>query len=127
MLMHPSSRGSVHIQSADYRTLPRVDPAYFVNLSDLEITKLGVKHVLKLAETESWKKVAQKCLLYDDLDKEAKDPIGDYCREWLGTTFHWLGTAAMLPREKGGVVDSRLKVYGVSNLRVVRSYLSLSS
>ena len=125
--MHPSSRGSVHIQSGDCVTPPRVDLSFLTNPSDLEMMKLGVKYILRLAETESWKNASQKCLLYDDLDKEAEDPIGEYCRERGGTTFHWLGTAAMLPREKGGVVDSRLKVYGVSNLRVVRSYRSLSS
>jgi len=29
------------------------------------------------------------------------------------------GTAAMLPREEGGVVDANLKVYGTANVRVV--------
>lgn len=29
-----------------------------------------------------------------------------------------VGTCAMLPREKQGVVDSKLKVYGTTNLRV---------
>ncbi|KAG6840297.1 hypothetical protein H0H93_004709, partial [Arthromyces matolae] len=28
-------------------------------------------------------------------------------------------TAAMLPRDQNGVVDSKLKVYGTSNIRVV--------
>lgn len=37
---------------------------------------------------------------------------------------HQLGTAAMKPREQGGVVDSRLNVYGTSNLKVAgMSYL----
>ena len=35
------------------------------------------------------------------------------------TEFHPVGTCAMMPRELGGVVDQRLKVYGVKNLRVV--------
>jgi len=30
-----------------------------------------------------------------------------------------VGTAAMLARELGGVVDGKLKVYGTSNVRVV--------
>ena len=33
--------------------------------------------------------------------------------------FHPIGTAAMLPRPLGGVVDSKLRVYGVQGVRVV--------
>ena len=33
--------------------------------------------------------------------------------------FHPIGTAPMLPRSLGGVVDSNLKVYGVQGVRVV--------
>lgn len=33
--------------------------------------------------------------------------------------WHGLGSAAMMARELGGVVDSELKVYGTENVRVV--------
>lgn len=35
------------------------------------------------------------------------------------SNFHPVGTASMLPREKGGVVDADLKVYGTENVRVI--------
>lgn len=35
------------------------------------------------------------------------------------TSFHVCGTAAMLPRELGGVVDSELRVYGTKGLSIV--------
>jgi choline dehydrogenase-like flavoprotein len=38
--------------------------------------------------------------------------------------YHPIGTAAMLPRSDGGVVDSSLKVYGTSNLRVVSEHIT---
>ena len=33
--------------------------------------------------------------------------------------YHPIGTAAMMARELGGVVDPRLKVYGTTNVRIV--------
>lgn len=35
------------------------------------------------------------------------------------SNFHPISTAAMMPKEIGGVVDTSLKVYGTSNVRVV--------
>ena len=32
------------------------------------------------------------------------------------------GTCAMKPREQGGVVDERLNVYGVQNLKIAGNY-----
>lgn len=44
-------------------------------------------------------------------------------RDWLVENFaavsHPIGTAAMMRRELGGVVDGKLKVYDTKNLRVV--------
>lgn len=39
-------------------------------------------------------------------------------REIVGTTWHSLGTAKMAPRDKMGVVDPNLNVYGVQGLKV---------
>lgn len=42
---------------------------------------------------------------------------------WVKTSyrsnFHPVATAAMMPREIGGVVDSNLTVYGTANVRVI--------
>lgn len=35
------------------------------------------------------------------------------------SNFHPVATAAMMPREIGGVVDENLKVYGTGNVRVI--------
>jgi choline dehydrogenase-like flavoprotein len=43
----------------------------------------------------------------------------DYIRSSAISMWHYVGTCSMLPREKGGVVDDHLTVYGTSNLRVV--------
>ena len=48
------------------------------------------------------------------------EDIAAYIRRSLSPSeYHPSGTAAMLPRALGGVVDEQLKVYGVRGLRVI--------
>ncbi|KIK54916.1 hypothetical protein GYMLUDRAFT_48302 [Collybiopsis luxurians FD-317 M1] len=44
--------------------------------------------------------------------------IEEHMRAEVGTSWHGLGTCSMKPKDQGGVVDSLLNVYGVSNLKV---------
>ena len=43
----------------------------------------------------------------------------EYVRRTATSMWHPTSTCSMLPREKGGVVDDRLRVYGTRNVRVV--------
>jgi alcohol oxidase len=54
-------------------------------------------------------------IIYTAEDDEA---IDRYHRDRVQTTWHSLGTCAMKPRADQGVVDARLNVYGVTNLKV---------
>ncbi|KAK4044308.1 L-sorbose 1-dehydrogenase [Parachaetomium inaequale] len=47
------------------------------------------------------------------------DEARRFVRETAIGAMHVTGTCSMMPREKGGVVDPRLRVYGTRNLRVV--------
>lgn len=117
----PFSHGSSHITSADPFQKPRIDPRFFSNSLDLDIMALHLQTLNQLASTHPlsgyFKKGGQR------LPPSA--PISDLesAKKYLGenalTTHHPCGTAAMLPREKGGVVDQNLFVYGTSNLRIV--------
>lgn len=55
-----------------------------------------------------------------NLEYSAEDDkaIEECIRMNLNTTWHSLGTCAMKPREKGGVVDKDLNVYGTRGLKV---------
>ncbi|KAK0218145.1 GMC oxidoreductase [Armillaria fumosa] len=52
------------------------------------------------------------------LKVQSDEEISAWIRQTLSSTYYTVGTASMLPRDKGGVVDSRLKVYGTTNIRV---------
>lgn len=123
ILMHPFSRGNVHIASADPTAQPRVDPQYLSHPMDIEMLARAMLYMDKVAATEPLAGLLKQdgrripdlgAHLQGDLDK-AKELV----RQRAFTTFHPSGTCAMLPKEMGGVVDSCLRVYGTKNVRIV--------
>lgn len=134
MLMHPFSRGDVHITSGDPTKQPRLDPRYLSHPIDIEMLARALAFVRKIAQTEPLASMLKPSgRQIPPVGEEAHQKSGEtksgasdedledakrIARERLFTAFHPSGTCAMLPREQGGVVDSRLRVHG-SNIRVV--------
>jgi choline dehydrogenase len=128
VLTHAFSRGSIHIQSPDASTAPTIDPRYMSNPVDIEVLSSGLlftqniseaaplSNLLKDNEAGDGKKAQPSFKVDGRLTKESAVRI---VREAVSSSFHPVGTCAMLPREDGGVVDSSLRVYGTRNLRVV--------
>lgn len=126
-LLHPLSRGSSHISSADPSAPPTIDPRYLSHPLDVEVFARHIMALEILAKTTplaTYLKPDERRAQGQD-DKNAHvttlEKARDYVRETTLTNNHPVGTCAMLPLEKGGVVDARLRVYGVEGLRVVDS------
>lgn len=114
---HPFHRGTVHIRSSDAQEPPLINQNYFSNPADLEVMIRTIRWMKKVFDTEPYKSLVTKHVMptYEETDEE----LVDWVKERLGTVFHPVGTCAMMPREIGGVVDSKLLVYGTTNLRIV--------
>ncbi|KAH9928320.1 GMC oxidoreductase [Fomitopsis serialis] len=114
---HPFSRGSVHAKSNDPLEQPDLDPNTFSVPIDLDIFTELLKFARRLGETEPFKSGTVR-----EVDPGAAaqtdEELKEYIRNYSNTCFHACGTCSMLPREKNGVVDPKLKVYGTKNLRV---------
>ncbi|KAH6623820.1 hypothetical protein F5144DRAFT_595920 [Chaetomium tenue] len=118
----PFSRGSVHITSADVHALPEWDPKYNSNPLDLELLARAVQFVERIVDPATpfgsgvLKAGGQRqpALKADDLET-AREIV----RRRQISVFHVAGSCAMRPRDQGGVVDERLRVYGTKRLRVV--------
>ncbi|KAG7448156.1 GMC oxidoreductase [Guyanagaster necrorhizus] len=122
-ILHPFSRGSVHIRSSNPLEPPAIDPQYFSNSVDLELLIHTVKLALKLYETEPLTALVKKDgLVFPTKDDLEGDGLKAFVKDTCSTVYHPLGTAAMMLRELGGVVDNTLRVYGTDNLRVVRRH-----
>jgi choline dehydrogenase-like flavoprotein len=118
---YPLSRGSSHISSSSSADPPNFDPGYLRNSLDVEILArqaLFMEKIVSIEPLASLLKPGGKRLpsygQFSDLES-AKE----YLKRTTTSSWHPVGTCAMLPREKGGVVDDRLVVYGTTNLRVV--------
>lgn len=121
MLSRPLSRGSVHIRSKDPSAQPIIDPNYLSHPIDVEIMAHHILQTKKIAGFSPFNDLLEKPLTHRDPAADFTDleSAKEYARGNAISMWHLGGTCAMLPREKSGVVDTRLKVYGVDNLRVV--------
>ncbi|CAE7205845.1 unnamed protein product [Rhizoctonia solani] len=109
ILMQPISRGSVHASSSDPLRAPVIDPRYYHDRFDLELMKTGLKYTQKLASTEPLASLIQKPV--DPRPDQMNDPeLEEYAKNLLESAHHPVGSNSMMPREDGGVVDSKLKV-----------------
>ncbi|KAF7336802.1 GMC-OxRdtase-N domain-containing protein [Mycena venus] len=138
---YPASLGRTHIKSTDPYAPLEVEPGFLDKPEDVAVLRWAYKWSREMARRmDSYRGEfalehpqfppgsAAACVRADgpvpisapDIVYSAEDDeaIDQYHRAAVGTTWHSLGTCAMKPRDQGGVVDSRLNVYGVKNLKV---------
>ncbi|KAL5113210.1 hypothetical protein ACEQ8H_008917 [Pleosporales sp. CAS-2024a] len=115
---HPFSWGSVHLQAGqDGAGEPVIDPNIFALQFDVDMVAAVAR---KEQEAYSTSPLSQFVVPTVPVPANATDSQWSaYVRANATITMHVVGSCAMLPLELGGVVDSSLKVYGTSNVRVV--------
>lgn len=125
ILQYPFSRGSVHISPSDPYGKPDIDPQYYTSEGgcgafDLELQVHCARFGQKLVQTEPL-----ACFIKGPACPASAALDDGELKQWVVndtiTDWHPVGTCAMggsLSIE-GGVVDERLRVYGVHGLRVV--------
>ena len=122
ILQYPFSHGSVHISPKSPYGKPLIDPKYYGGdhgALDLEVQKHCARFGQRIAESEPLKSFIKQRVW------PPADSSGDAMHDWLVdntvTDWHPVGSCAMggTLGIEGGVVDARLRVYGVQGLRVV--------
>ena len=115
--LRPTSRGYVRIKSNDSNEYPSIKLNYLSTPEDEKIAVLGLKFTRKIMSASALKKFQPKEILPGEKIESDKD-ILDAARN-LGTTiFHPVGTCKM-GSDLLSVVNDRLQVHGIKNLRVV--------
>ncbi|CAO1442393.1 unnamed protein product [Diamesa serratosioi] len=125
MVLRPKSRGRIKLRSNNPFESPSINPNYFSDPHDIDTSIRGIKAMIKLLDTKAFAECDAKLL--DTPVPGCKhlefntDPYWEcFTRHFTFTIYHHCGTAKMGPSsDKRAVVDPRLKVYGVTGLRVV--------
>ncbi|KAK0638203.1 Glucose oxidase [Lasiodiplodia hormozganensis] len=113
----PFSRGNIHIADASAASA-KINPNYYQATWDMTEQVGTAKYIRQLFNT-----APLKSLLANETEPGAAVATDEQLSEWIlenyRSNFHPVGTTAMMPKDIGGVVDSSLKVYGTTNVRVV--------
>ncbi|KAJ8088003.1 hypothetical protein PM082_013554 [Marasmius tenuissimus] len=120
-MMHPASRGSIHINTTDPLAHPVIDPKYLSFVHDLHSLRTFTQISLEVASQKPIAASLTARVLPDPSTgtKASEASLDQFVSNTFITGAHLAGTSAMASRELGGVVDQSLRVYGTSNLRVV--------
>lgn len=113
----PTSRGEITLKSADPFAHPRIVANAFSTDHDVQEMLLAVKFLRRIADQEPIRSVIAEELRPGPAVQADEDLIADF-RARSGTVYHPSCTARMGPNPADSVVDSELRVHGVSGLRV---------
>ncbi len=117
--LRPTSRGSVRIKSADPRAAPAIDPNYLSTPEDHHVAADGLRLTRRIAGAKALAKYRPEEFVpgaSHQSDAELVKAAGN-----VGTTiFHPVGTCRMgRADQREAVVDARLRVRGLEQLRVI--------
>ena len=122
----PLSQGTVHINSTNPMHPPLIDPNYNVVNATINgavvqwdmwfLAKAAQHYTRLLATSEPMSSVVSSTVPDYNLPFEA---WYEAIFQQTGSSQHLTGGNPMLQRESGGVVDTELRVYGTTNVRVV--------
>ena len=114
----PGSRGSSHIRSADPQAAPFIAPNSLATAVDVQDVFDGARLLRKIAASGPLSAVTANEREPGLKVMSDADVLADF-RARAGTVFHACGTCAMGADPRTAVLDARLRVRGVSALRVV--------
>ncbi|KAJ3513163.1 hypothetical protein NLJ89_g3106 [Agrocybe chaxingu] len=116
--MHEFARGTVHINNSNPLTAPLIDPKFLSLQWDLDVQVHATQFLRTFAATSPASEtigepVTPPASVQDNAEWTS------FVQSTVGSIAHPIGTTAMAAQNLGGVVSSRLRVYGTRNLRVV--------
>ena len=115
-LLKPKSRGFIGLHNSDARSAPLIQPNFLSENEDLEMLIKGGKKAIEVLENEAFDKFRKEIITPPI--RKSDDGWANHIRKRLETIYHPVGTCKMGSDEMA-VVDEKLQVKGIENLRVI--------
>ena len=116
-LLHPQSRGSVTLASADPARPPRIQPNFLAVDADFRPLLEGIRIAREVARQPVLERYCGE-ELFPGSKVDSEEAMRGYIRDTAGTFHHVCGTCRM-GGDEAAVVDPELRVRGIEGLRVV--------
>jgi choline dehydrogenase len=116
-LMRPDSRGSIRLADAAPGTAPVIDPNYYAEPRDLNTVAVGLRAARNIGGAPALDRWRGEEVL-PGLEVQDEKRLRAYPRTNLRSYSHYAGTCRIGPADDGGVIDTELRVHGISGLRV---------
>ncbi|EUC18191.1 GMC family oxidoreductase [Paraburkholderia hospita] len=114
----PSSRGSIQIASDRAEDAAKIRINALTTQKDIDEAIEGCELVRKIMSTAALKDITVEEISPGPQVSD-RDAFLQYFREQSGSIYHLCGSCAMGPDDGNSVVDERLRVHGMSGLRIV--------
>ncbi|GLB41483.1 putative alcohol oxidase [Lyophyllum shimeji] len=120
LIRSATSQGRVYINSSSPFDPIVIDPQYFSHPADITLLREGIKLARRVGNSAPISN-AFGAETVPGPDVSSDEQLDAWLAGVASTEFHPQATCAMLPRSQGGVVDAKLRVYGLANVRVADS------
>lgn len=125
LLLRPKSTGWVRLRSKNPLHKPLIEPNYFAHRDDVNVLVEGIKIAINISAQPAMQRFGSRphtipfpaCRHLPFMSDEYWECS---VRQFTFTIYHPTSTCKMGPSyDEGAVVDARLRVYGVTGLRVI--------
>ncbi len=118
-LLRPKSAGSVRLASSRPEEKPVIDPNFFADPYDMRTLIAGFREARRILSQPALAPMTGQ-EIEPGAQYQSDVELDQVLRTIVNTAYHPTGTCRMGPESDGlSVVDNRLRVHGVSGLRVV--------
>jgi choline dehydrogenase len=114
--LHPKSRGSIHIRSKNPDDLPIINANYLTDKHDKKAVVIALRLLRKLAQQPALQELISR-EVRPGAELTSNEDLLEYAKHCGHTCWHSVSTCKM-GADKTSVVDPKLRVHNIPNLRV---------